>query len=132
MISEKTEELVREHWFQSIPVQYRNDGKERNSDAGSHHISSAIIPSPPPPALLERWLATACTPHLAKDQREAKANCENLGEPGAKKGMPRRRRERSHKLPPAPAHQGMSEHERQKILAEILTNFWLGILVATL
>ena len=76
MISDELQEKVREAWYQAIPEQYRNTGKERKADysTGDH-----------PAALRERWLSMI-EPHLTKDQLRAQANREKCGRPGAKKG----------------------------------------------
>jgi len=55
MISDGTFDLMRERWFETIPVQYRNNGKDRESYHQHAHLSSAIIA--PPPQILERFFA---------------------------------------------------------------------------
>ena len=69
MISEATEELMRAHWYQAIPEQYRNTGKDRRS--GTRHISSAIIAPPPPRCLMDRFFASIRM-HLTEKQLKAK------------------------------------------------------------
>ena len=71
MIGDEVWDQVREAWFASIPEQYRYSGKER----GNHHdrhLSSALILSPPPKPLLDRWFANI-KQHLTNDQLRAKA-----------------------------------------------------------
>ena len=99
MTSEATEELIRAHWYASIPVQFRNDGKERRgSNQHDRHLSSAIILGPPPRPLLDRWFMSIRM-HLTKDQLKARAARENCGKPGRRKGEPWTARDRNRARP---------------------------------
>jgi hypothetical protein len=106
MISDEVWDRVREAWFAAIPLQYRNDGKERlNSvNQGDRHISSRIILGPPPKPILDRWFAN-CERHLTADQLKAKAARESMSRPGVKKGdsWSPRRRERARAKPSLPS-----------------------------
>ncbi len=80
MIGDEVWDQVREAWFASIPEQYRYSGKERGNHHG-RHLSSALILSPPPKPLLDRWFANI-KQHLTKDQLRAKAAREACGRSG--------------------------------------------------
>ena len=73
MISDDVFDKYREAWFQGIPTQYRNDGKERRgSNQHDRHLSSAIILGPPPRPLLDRWFMSIRM-HLTKGPVEGGA-----------------------------------------------------------
>src|SRR6516225_166197 len=74
--------------------------ERRGSNQHDRHLSSAIIPGPPPKPLLDRWFASI-TQHLTKDQLKARAARQNCGKPGRRKGEPwtPRRRDRARSEP---------------------------------
>ena len=71
MISGEVEELVREAWFRSIPVQFRarEEGESRNGS--NRHLSSALMSPPPPKSILDRFFQRF-ERHLTQDQLRAR------------------------------------------------------------
>ena len=75
VISGEIEEIVRERWYQTIPEQYRNDGRDRDGYHQHAHLSSAIILPPPPRQILDRfYAAVSAKMHLTQAQlRESRS-----------------------------------------------------------
>jgi hypothetical protein len=71
VISGEVEELVREAWFRSIPVQFRarEEGESRNGS--NRHLSSALMLPPPPTPILNRFFQRF-ERHLTQDQLRAR------------------------------------------------------------
>ena len=71
MISGEVEELIREAWFRSIPVQFRarEEGESRNGS--NRHLSSALMLPPPPKPILDRFFQRF-ERHLTQDQLRAR------------------------------------------------------------
>ena len=63
----EVEELIREAWFRSIPVQFRarEEGESRNGS--NRHLSSALMLPPPPKPILDRFFQRF-ERHLTQDQ----------------------------------------------------------------
>ena len=71
MISGEVEELIREAWFRSIPVQFRarEEGESRNGS--NRHLSSALMLPLPPTPILNRFFQRF-ERHLTQDQLRAR------------------------------------------------------------
>jgi hypothetical protein len=69
--SGEVEELLREAWFRSIPMQFRarEGGESRNGS--NRHLSSALILPPPPKPILDRFFQRF-ERHLTQDQPRAR------------------------------------------------------------
>ena len=96
-ISDETFDKIREAWARSIPKQYRYTGRDRpqSHNITDRHLSPAIILPSPPVAILERWLALVCKPHLTEAQHKEQARREAMKRGPKKRDWSARRRRRA-------------------------------------
>ena len=71
MISGEVEELLREAWFRSIPVQFRAGEEGESRNGSNRHLSSALMLPPPPKPILDRFFQRF-ERHLTQDQLRAR------------------------------------------------------------